>query len=336
MLPQFLIIGLIALSQGVVLAASPKTVKSISVRYVGQKSTSDERILSRMSIKVGDLVSIQQINQDVKNLYMSGEVSNARILTNDVKGGVDLIVVVQANSLYGGSIFQGNTIFSTSKLSKLVTLTVNRPIDESAIRKARREIVSLYTRKGYPEVEINYEISAPNAGNISKVVFQVNEGSRGVLRRVRFTGNHSLPEDKLKEAMTQKEKGLHTLIKGPGLTDPISVAADVKAIENLYRESGFFEAQVVSVQKIPVDSKYNDLLVTIEEGKVYQVTDLEVSGIKALPNEKDLTARMRTGSGKAFSAEDLRHDIKMIEDEYRSRGYIDVRVEPYLEYTKPE
>lgn len=317
-------------------AQEGKTVTSIDVRYVGAKTVSQERILSKMSTKVGSPLAISQVDEDVKKLYQSGEVDNVRVLSEPSAGGVDLIVVVQSRALYGGVAFEGNHSFDDKRLAKKLELSANKAIDESTIRTARKEILEEYHKKGYPETTVGYRISAPDANGYSKVIFMIDEGSQGVLREVSFVGNVALTEDELKEVMSQKEKGVMNLVGGGGRTDAESLAGDVRAIEDLYRDSGFLNAKVVNVAKVPVDAKFNDVVFTIEEGPEYSVSGIEVAGVKSLSIEQDILPYLKTNAGKSFSGKALRDDIKLINDQYGAEGYIDARVTPRLEDAGPK
>ncbi len=320
---------------GAGIAQEGKKINDIDVRYVGAKTVSEERILSRMSTKVGSPLSVAQIDEDVKTLYQSGEVDNVRVMSEPSGNGVDLIVVVQSRALYGGVAFEGNSLYSSEKLAKQIELSVNKAIDETAIRKAREEIQSMYRKKGYPEATVGYRIGTPNGQGYSQVIFEIDEGTQGVLRDVSFVGNTAIPANKLKEVMTQKEKGLKGVIKGGGRTDAESLAQDVRAIEDLYRDSGYLNARVINVAKVPVDAKYNDVVFTIEEGQMYSVSGIEVAGVDTLSMEKDILPYLKTGAGEPFSGSALRDDIELISNQYGSRGYVEAGVVPRLESAGP-
>ena len=122
-------------------------VKSIDVQYVGSQTVAPERLLSHMSTRVGDKLTMAQVDEDVKSLYASGDVENVRILAEQVSGGVAVIVVAQTRAVYGGADFVGNTLIETSKLAGKVDLNVNKPIDEAVLQTAREEIQEMYRKK---------------------------------------------------------------------------------------------------------------------------------------------------------------------------------------------
>lgn len=335
-LPMIMIFGLAAFSGSNLSAQEGEIVKSIKVQYVGANTVSEQRILAQMSTQVGKPISLFQIDGDIKTLSGSGNVANVRILSDDAPGGVALIVVVECSPLYGGVRFEGNSVFPDRKLSKLVELSANELIDETELRKAHREILELYRKKGYSETMVDYGYGTRNESGQALVVFRIEEKSRGILRKVTFEGNTVLTPTELKAVMKQKEKGLQNIFTGGGRSDPASINEDRRAIERLYRDHGHLQARVVDVKKVPVDAKHNDLVITIDEGGAYNVSGIEISGVTALSKEQDLTRHFKTGAGKAFSESDLQDDINLIIDQYRARGYLDVKVTPQFEYRKSE
>ncbi|MEC5125808.1 outer membrane protein assembly factor BamA [Verrucomicrobiales bacterium BCK34] len=324
-------VALLIGTQSEAVAQEGKTVTDIDVQYVGNQTVAPERILSNMSTRVGDKLSLAQVDEDVKNLYSSGDIENVRILSENSSGGVRLIVVAQTRAVYGGSQFVGNTLIDDGKLAKKVELTVNKPIDESALQTARAGMQELYRKKGFSEATVTYRIDAPSAEGYSNVIFTINEGTQGVLRNVEFVGNSAFTAARLKDEMTQKEKAITTMFGKGGSTDPETLAQDVRAIEDFYRDNGYLNARVTNVSRLRADAKYVDVVMTIDEGDTYMVDSLAVSGVAAISMQENILPYLKTKAGDTFAGNKLKDDIEMISEEYGSRGYADVRVTPRLE-----
>ena len=312
-------------------AQEGKTIKSIDVQYVGNQTVAPERIRSRMSTKVGDSLSLAQMDEDVKSLYESGDVENVRILSDNVSGGVRLIVVVQTRALYGGVQFAGNTLIDDSKLRKKVDLAVNRPIDNAALEAGRAEIQETYRKKGFSAATVTYRIGAPSAEGYSTVLFTINEGTQGVLRNVEFVGNTAFTSEKLKGEMSQKEKGLKSMLGQGGSTDAETLAQDVRAIEDFYRDNGYLNARVTNVSRMRADAKYVDVVMTIDEGDTYIVDSLAINGVSAISMQEQILPYLKTKAGDVFAGGKLKEDIEHIEEEYGTLGYAEARVNPRLE-----
>jgi outer membrane protein insertion porin family len=323
--------GLLFAAAGSAQAQEGATVKSIDVQFVGNQTVAPERLLSHMSTRVGDKLSMAQVDEDVKSLYASGDVENVRILAEQTSGGVAVIVVAQTRAVYGGVEFVGNTLIETSKLAGKVDLNVNKPIDESVLQTAREEMQEMYRKKGFSEATVTYSIGAPTAEGYSKVLFSIDEGTQGVLRNIEFVGNSAFNASRLKEQMSQKEKSITTMFGKGGSTDPETLAQDVRSIEDFYRDNGYLNARVVNVSRMRVDAKYVDVIFTIEEGQTYQVDSIGITGITVLDMQNDVLPYLKTEAGQAFAGNKLKDDIKVITDQYGRRGYAEARVTPRLD-----
>ena len=53
-------------------------VKQIEIQYAGPETVSRERILANMRTKVGKAYSEQAVEEDVRNLYATGNITNVR------------------------------------------------------------------------------------------------------------------------------------------------------------------------------------------------------------------------------------------------------------------
>lgn len=327
-----LAIGLIAIAAPLgVRAQEGAKITKIDVQYVGTQTVSPDRLLSHMSTRVGDTLTMAKVDEDVKSLYASGDVENVRILAEKVSGGVALIVVAQTRAVYGGVDFVGNTLIDTSKLAGKVDLKVNKPIDEKVLQTAREEIQEMYRKKGFSEATVTYQIGAPSAEGYSRVVYTIDEGTQGVLRNIEFVGNTAFPASRLKEQMSQKEKGITTIFGKGGSTDAETLAEDVRAIEDFYRDHGYLNAKVTNVSRMRVDAKYVDVVFTVDEGQTYQVESIAINGVTTLQLEQDVLPFLKTEAGQPFAGNKLKDDIKLITDQYGARGYAEARVTPRLD-----
>lgn len=308
-----------------------KTVRSISVQYVGSPTVTKDRILSQLSTKVGDPFSQAKVDEDIKKLYASGDVDNIRILAEPAGDtGVRLIVVVQTRAMLGEVRISGNTAISSKKLLKKADLATGESIDIATVQEGRTQIQELYRKQGFPEVSVDYNIGAPNAQGFSTVTYAVDEGGKGVLRKVEFIGNEVFKSKDLRKQMEQKQKSLLSVFSKKGRIDDDTMADDARKIEDYYQDHGYLNAQVVDVRRVRVDDKYVDLVITIEEGDMFTVGNVAVNGVRIMSAESDVLPYIQVKPDETYSGTKLKADIKMIRDLYGSQGYADVQVEPQL------
>ena len=309
-----------------------KVVKAIDVEYVGSAAVAKDRILASMSTKVGDVLTPAKIDEDIKNLYASGDFENIRVLSKPSDGGVSLKLVVQARSMLGEVRFVGNSAFDSEKLTKQADLRVNRAIDETEVREGRDAILELYRKRGFPETTVSYQVSAPDRSGYSTVTYSVSEGGQAKLRDVTFVGNAVFTSAQLRKQMEQKTKSVLNPFAKEARIDDSTLETDIRSIEDHYQNNGYLGAHVVNVSRVRVEGGEEvDLVITINEGEAYTIGNVSVSGAQSLSVSDDITPYLKTKSGNAYSGEFLKEDIALIEDQYGLKGYADARVTPKLD-----
>ena len=304
-------------------------VKSIDVQYVGTKLLSEQTVISKLQTKVGQPLLMARIDRDLKTLHATGEIKNAQILSKDVSGGIGLIVVVECSPVFAGASFEGNQMFPDRRLQKAIELPVNRVVTESAIYKARQDILYLYKKRGYRDTIVDCHMQKVGNKGTVNLLFVIEEKANSILRNVSFEGVKAFTAEQIKEVMSQKEQSVNNLLNR-GRTNADSIADDVKAIEGFYKDRGYFHCKVMGVAKVPVDERHDDLVIKVDEGKLYKVSGVKINGLKAFSEDADIAPHLKTQAGNSFSRDDLQADIKMITDKYREQGYTNVRVTPKL------
>ena len=102
-------------------AVSVPTVKSIDVQFAGPASVSKSRILANMRTQVGSPYSDVAVEEDIRNLYKTGNISNVRIFGEPQPDGVRVVVVIQTKSNVEEVRIEGVTQVKTKALRKLLT-----------------------------------------------------------------------------------------------------------------------------------------------------------------------------------------------------------------------
>lgn len=310
---------------------APKTVQDIDVQYIGDASVSSDRVLSNMSLKVGDTFSQAIVEDDIKNLFASGSFENIRILTEPVgANGVRVIVVVQTRSVLGKVGFQGNTVFTDSRLRSKADLEVGQNVNEGAIQAGEREIQKAYQEAGFSEATVSYDIVSGGQEGFSDVLYKIDEGGKSLLRDIEFVGNTAFTTKELRGLMKSKETSLLSSVTNSGKINSDQLDDDLEAVERHYRDSGYLNAEIVDTRRVRVDDKRVDLVVTIDEGDVYNVSNVKISGARAF-NVGDLAPFLKSVPGQQFSAKTVEEDINSLRDYYGSRGYAEARVTPQLD-----
>ena len=136
-------------------------VKDVEVRYLGDKTVAEERILANMSTQVGDVLSQEKLDDDIKSLYASGDVDSVFFDQEPTDGGVKLVVFVSTRAVLGDVIFSGNVGLSDRRLRRAVELEIGEAFTDADLQIARQDLEDLYQKKGYADATANTTCEKP-------------------------------------------------------------------------------------------------------------------------------------------------------------------------------
>jgi outer membrane protein insertion porin family len=303
-------------------------IRSIEVDYTGPSTVSKERILAQMRTRVGQPYSDQVVEQDVEALYKTGAILNVRIFAQPEGDGVKVIVSVQTRSIVREIEIEGAQRINAKRLRKEIKLKLNQPINEQQLEEARQKIIEVYQAHGFTDVSAQFRVDAiDEKRGTSRVVFTINEGAKGAVRRIHFEGNEHFSERVLRGQMKTKGKTLVSFIDKSGRLDEVQLQQDLDKIREWYQDHGYIDVEIKDVRR---DRSHNGpmiLTIVIVEGTQYHVGKLTISGEKAATEEK-IRALLKMKEGSVYSPKALHDDAKALADAYGSGGYVDLVILP--------
>lgn len=305
-------------------------IRQIDVQFVGPTTLSKERVLDNLATKVGMPYNERLVEEDVKSLYATGNVSNARIFAEPVTGGLKVTVLLQGSSSVGEVLIEGSEAVSSAKIRKEISTKPGDALNEARINEDRQKIIKLYEDRNFTDVKVDVK-TGELPDKKMRVTFQINEGPKLIVRRISFTGNDSvLPKDMIKVMKTKTANILSFLTKSGRLV-PSQMDEDKESIRTLYQNRGFADMKITDVQTQPIgDGKGVDLVISISEGPQYRVSQVSIEGA-SVASGAELESFLRMRAGSLYTPEGLSADLKKLRDFYGSRGYVDMVVLPQVE-----
>src|SRR5258706_15279865 len=155
-----------------------------------------------------------------------------------------------------------------------------------------------------------------------------------IINRVLFEGNSGIKEDKLKDEVSVRPRGIFTRAKAQ---------QDVGRIVELYRRSGRISA-TVTPQIVELPQKRVDLIFKIDEGPKSGVLRVNFLGNKAFSDNdlRDVVVTEQSHWYKFFSSnanydpDRLEYDKEQLPNYYRNRGFYDFRVSSAVAELSPD
>lgn len=154
------------------------------------------------------------------------------------------------------------------------------------------------------------------------LIVQVSESP--IINQVVFEGNDSLAEEKLRDEVTVRPRGIFTRAR---------VQQDVQRLVELYRRSGRISATVTPMI-VQLPQKRVDLVFVIDEGPKTGVRRINFLGNKAI-SDGDLRGVLVTeesrfwrffSSNANYDPDRLEYDREQLRKYYTNRGFFDFRV----------
>jgi outer membrane protein insertion porin family len=213
--------------------------------------------------------------------------------------------VVQTITIQGAERIERGTILS------YLPIAVGDTVDPARIDLALK---TLFRTDLFADVRIDLQGS--------NLVIQVVENP--IINQVVFEGNHALKEDKLRDEVTVRPRGIFTRAR---------VQQDVQRIIELYRRSGRISASVTP-KIVELPQKRVDLVFEINEGPKSGVLFVNFLGNKEFSDNdlRDVVVTKESRWFKFFSSNDnydpdrIEYDREQLRKFYRNRGFYDFRI----------
>lgn len=309
---------------GALAQAPAPTVREIEIQYAGPPTVSKERILANMRTRVGKTYSEQAVEEDIRSLYSTGNVTNVRIFGEPTRDGVKVIVVVQTKATIGEVQIQGATQVKVRSLEKQLTVKKGELLNEANLEQDRQKILETYQGKGYTDTRVEYKVEMDDTTNRARIRYTVTESGKTVIHAVKFEGNSALKDRELRKVIKTKPKNLLSFLTKAGRLQNEQLDQDVTALRELYQNRGYVDVQIGSPRTEQYKGDSVDLTFSIIEGAQYKVGKVDLSGANVFTTD-EVRKDLKTTEGSVFSPKNLRDDVKGIQDKYGTRGYIDLQ-----------
>lgn len=216
----------------------------------------------------------------------------------------------------------GNQIVSTATILSKIKTQAGGILKQDTVNE---DVRRLYATGFFQDIQMDVEEQAKGLVLIIKVV------EKPVIKEIRIEGASSLKEDKL-----YKELGL---IDGQ-ILDRKEVKKGIEAIRKMYTDKGFRFVEINSDIQVNEYSKEATVVIQIDEGEKFRITDISFEGIQAF-KDKQIRKLMKTKKKRlltkgVFKESDFEQDLERIRFFYQQEGYLDVKIQPEFDYNRAE
>jgi outer membrane protein insertion porin family len=317
-------------------------VYKIVIKHAGPQEVSDDLIHSNIRVKPGDPYLRAVVDDDVRNLYTTGQFYNIRVTDEITSDGVILTYVVQGKPRLTEIKFEGNKKYNDAKLKKKLTSKVGEPLDERKLFTDCQEIQKTYQKAGYPGTQVKYIPYIDENSGRATATIAVTESPKIKITDVQFIGALAFPESKLRKVLKTRRHWMFSWLTGSGTFKEDEFEDDKEGLSQFYREKGYIDFEIKDVKFIRPTPKTEIIQFYIYEGSRYKVGSVKITGNKlfslaeigqglraaqpgnALKKIKLGPNGLEMDVGDVFTPDGMNKDTEAIKNFYGAKGYIEV------------
>ena len=209
-------------------------------------------------------------------------------------------------------------------------------VDEDLLNEGNRRLRDYFQRLGYFDVRVEHQRQTPSPNEVL-IVYNVTLGTRRRVDSVTVSGNHYFDAPTLTDLLSVH--AADTLDRH-GVYSQTLVAADISALQTVYRNNGFSSVKVTAkTNQVDTDTTDHPKILRpakkvggleieyqIDEGSQQRVGTVTLEGNEHIDSAKILPG-LNTSPGQLLSPRNLAGDRDALLTDYLSRGFNQVRVD---------
>lgn len=323
-LAAFLIGFLLTLPAWAVSEDGP-VVKEVEIRFSGPETVNRAIVRANIQTAAGKPRNRETVEQDVRNLIATGFFFDVRVLEEPAGDGLKVIYQVTGKATIKEITVEGGKGIKNDRLKREVKLKVGDVFDERKAHEDTLKMRELYEKNGYPDARIVPVANIDKDTGKALLKYQVTEVERVFIQKIVLTGNQAVKTATLLKLIKTKRRWWGSFLAGSGVMKDEQFQDDLDKIREHYRSKGYIDMELKSVKSERSGPHWMVVTLDIFEGQQYKVGTVKIDGNKLFVTT-DLQKRLKLTTGLTFTPDGYSKDIKVLEEYYGSRGYLDTRV----------
>ena len=321
-------------SSGVNKPLPPSAFRLIAVNVSGSERYKPEDVIRSAGLELGRTVHEDDFKDAARVLGDTGAFASVAYRFEYSPQGTRLDLEVQDAQRWVPARFDNLVWFSDQELGEKLHARVplfsgQLPVTGKLADDVSEALQELFDEKKIPG-RVEFMPIARGEGPPEAFVFTVT-GPRITIDNVEFP-NATPPELPRLEAAGRK-------LQGAEYSRSAFFIQEDKVLLPIYLEQGYLKAKFGDFEARVVDNDPNevgvDITVPVVPGSQYKLSSLELSGNKAFPADM-LRSLVHLQTGQPANVRELTEDLQGLKELYKTRGYMDVRIDSAGEIDEPD
>ncbi|MGQ0674935.1 MAG: outer membrane protein assembly factor BamA [Rhodospirillales bacterium] len=326
----------IALSGAAALAPVPAAHAQLSptgggaidaVRIEGSQRVEPETVQSYLSVRPGDPFEAEKINASLKGLFATGLFADVTLR----REGNTLVVRVVENPIVNRVAFEGNRKMENKELENEISLRPRVVYTRTKVQNDTKRLLDIYRRSGRFAASVEPKIIQLEQNRVD-VVYEINEGSVTDVKSIRFIGNKSYGDSKLRSTIQTKESTWYRFLSADTNYDPDRLTFDRELLRRFYLREGYADFRVVSaVAELTPDRSEFFITFTVDEGDRYKYGVVDLTTQFKNLDLNAIRANVLAVEGEWYNAELIEKSITKMTDAMSDLGFAFVDIQPTID-----
>lgn len=217
-----------------------KTITGLSISGVSAEQAN--QLMSVLSEKVGDAVSVDGVFKDIQNIGNSGYFTEVNPIFTSVPEGVKIDFAVVTNPVVRGVVFEGNSVYTSDVLTKYMAIPEGQIMNSVYVGQKVQGINAAYARDGYMLAHVDGIVVDDNGMLHIHIV-------EGIVEDIIPAGNKKTRNKVITREFVQK------------VGKPFNKFLVRRSVERVYN-LGFFDD--VNVRMLPGEKDPNNVIIEID------------------------------------------------------------------------
>lgn len=289
--------GLLAASAAVGQVSSSWTVRDFRVE--GAQGISEGTIYNYLPVNIGDTINDQRVREAIRALYDTNFFQDIELR----RDGDTLVIDVLERPRIESFTFDGNKDIKDEDLERSlndVGLAAGKIFDRSILDDVTQFLTEEYYGRGKYAASIDATVDTLPDNRV-RVAIQIEEGDRAKIRQINIVGNDAFKDKDLLDDFELSTGGLLSFIRKDDRYSKEALEGDLETLRSYYMDRGYADFRVDDAQ-VAISPDKTDIFVTIsiEEGDLYTIADVDLAGEMVIPEEQ-LRALILPQPGQMFS-----------------------------------
>lgn len=270
------------------------------VRLQGLQRVSAGTVFNIIPVGVGDRVDNVAVRGITRALFASGYFNDIKIARDDA---VLIVTLTERPAIESIELDGNKAIESEALLEGLADqgLQEGEIFKQATLERMGLELERQYVAQGRYGASIDTEIEDLPRNRVN-IKINIEEGKSSGIRHINFVGNNAFSEVELLDSLELKHPSLLSFYRNDDKYAREKLSGDLETIEAFYKDRGYADFKLTSTQvSITPDRQQVYITLTVDEGDVFTVNDVNLVGELGDVRAEDLQSLIIVKEGQTFS-----------------------------------